>query len=931
MPFTKKNDTINIMKKVIATLLCLFFSPTLYAGMVPDSGAKSDSDTRVERNLEIKIPSDTTKNLNNVANAFLKEVEDLQNNYCKNAKYTDDCSKFCREEGIVKNCPDGFPTAPATKKLTGSIAETASYKTFNTIKEFYEELRIFQKLREKINTIESQTKTGLMADIKAGLGTLAKILNEEAGLLSIPDLFKTTETTKQITEKNFDDLNKELNKQKVPNLKQHNTDQRDVKLDVSTIENLSSDQLEALKKKIATETTTAEDNIRALTQAQQEAKDKLKAEFDKNLALLKQAKTEQAKQLQILDEKNNITIQSGNDETENTALLRAFPSDLKKNKEFTQKYNAFDASNITEKTIEDMKKEIEKVKKNTSLLAEKIKSDADKQYQKLLNDLKKEKQKQADIIKKLDETTISISDGNREDENNALNQSLKNHLDEQNYTALQNTVVPKTNDTAKDSKKIEAEIEKVKKANALLQQKLDNKLEECTKNLSQYQEPVKRYTSLQQCEDALKKEEDEQKLKEDLLAKLKACSADIDNKASDLLLKNLIKKTSYLTDGVPPSYEFMHETAFKDKCVFGGVPVYEYNSGNTLKVLYLTDENRQCVKDKNVQILTLDEAKEKLNVCLRNKDLMSEIHSACTENNVAIPYYKNTMRDSIVNRIYKSKNNIIKECKKMKQKEGLIDILKNCGFTDAEARTLNVNTREEAEKKCNDRKIQKAVDKCNSPKMLIDAYDSKLKNYTDENDVEKECIRAAKKQCNDTNNEYNWADATIKNVHKKLTECMNQIESSKKRREQEQLLTLKNKINSYMPTVCETYNKGKNGGGSRQNATGGRYNNGESIPSSFQDEIYKKNTEISHSTITELAGYFYEYCKLTNGKIDNFDGNCSYSNGSNMFTINTILYSESKYKCGNGDRRRTYQKKTNDRYKDGICQSADTIVNGCVK
>lgn len=931
MPFTKKNDTINIMKKVIATLLCLFFSPTLYAGMASDSGAKSDSGTRVERNLEIKIPSDTTKNLNNVANAFLKEVEDLQNNYCKKAKYTDDCSKFCKEEGIVKNCPDGFPTAPATKKLTGSIAETASRDTFNTIKEFYEELRIFQRLREKINTIESQTKTGLMTDIKAGLGTLAKILNEEAGLLSIPDLFKTTETTKQITEKNFDDLNKELNKQKVPNLKQHNTDQRDVKLDVSTIENLSNDQLEALKKKIATETTTAEENIKILKQAQQEAKDKLKAEFDKNLTLLKQAKTEQAKQLQILDEKNNITVQSGNDETENTALLRAFPSDLKKNKEFTQKYNTFDASNITEKTIEDMKKEIEKVKKNTSLLAEKIKSDADKQYQKLLNDLKKEKEKQADIIKKLDETTISISDGNREDENNALNQSLKKHLDEQNYTVLQNTVVPKTNDTAKDSKKIEGEIEKVKKANALLQQKLDSKLKECTKGLSKYQEPVKRYTSLKQCENALKKEEDEQKLKEDLLAKLKACSADIDNKASDLLLKNLIKKTSYLTDGVPPSYEFMHETAFKDKCVFGGVPVYEYNSGNTLKVLYLTDENRQCVKDKKVQILTLDEAKEKLSVCLKNKDLMSEIHSACTENNVAIPYYKNTMRDSIVNKIYKSKNDIINKCKEMKQKEGLIDILKNCGFTDAEARTLNVNTREEAEEKCNARKIQKAVDKCNSPTKLIDAYDIKLKNYTDENEVEEKCIRAAKKQCNDTNNEYNWADATIKNVHKKLVECINQIESSKKRREQEQLLTLKNKINSYMPTVCETYKKSKDGGGSRQNADGGKGNNDVSIPSSFKDEIYKKNTGISHSTITELAGYFYEYCKLTNGKIDNIDGNCSYSSASNMWTTDKILYSESKYKCGNIYRRKTYQKKTNDRYKDGICQSADTIVNGCVK
>ena len=298
MPFTKKNDTINIMKKVIATLLCLFFSPTLYAGMASDSGTKSDSGTRVERNLEIKIPSDTTKNLNNVANAFLKEVEDLQNNYCKKAKYTDDCSKFCREEGIVKNCPDGFPTAPATKKLTGSIAETASRDTFNTIKEFYEELRIFQRLREKINTIESQTKTGLMADIKAGLGTLAKILNEEAGLLSIPDLFKTTETTKQITEKNFDDLNKELNKQKVPNLKQHNTDQRDVKLDVSTIENLSSDQLEALKKKIATETKTAEDNIKALTQAQQEAN---KALEDCKAEIQKISKNEDVKKLTSLE------------------------------------------------------------------------------------------------------------------------------------------------------------------------------------------------------------------------------------------------------------------------------------------------------------------------------------------------------------------------------------------------------------------------------------------------------------------------------------------------------------------------------------------------------------------------------------------------------------------------------------------------------
>ena len=298
MPFTKKNDTINIMKKVIATLLCLFFSPTLYAGMASDSGTKSDSGTRVERNLEIKIPSDTTKNLNNVANAFLKEVEDLQNNYCKKAKYTDDCSKFCREEGIVKNCPDCFPTAPATKKLTGSIAETASRDTFNTIKEFYEELRIFQRLREKINTIESQTKTGLMADIKAGLGTLAKILNEEAGLLSIPDLFKTTETTKQITEKNFDDLNKELNKQKVPNLKQHNTDQRDVKLDVSTIENLSSDQLEALKKKIATETKTAEDNIKALTQAQQEAN---KALEDCKAEIQKISKNEDVKKLTSLE------------------------------------------------------------------------------------------------------------------------------------------------------------------------------------------------------------------------------------------------------------------------------------------------------------------------------------------------------------------------------------------------------------------------------------------------------------------------------------------------------------------------------------------------------------------------------------------------------------------------------------------------------
>ena len=121
------------MKKVIATLLCLFFSPTLYAGMVSDSGAKSDSDTRVERNLEIKIPSDTATNLNNVANAFLKEVEDLQNNYCKNAKYTGDCSKFCKEEGITKDCPNGFPTAPATKKLTGSIVETASHDTLSLI------------------------------------------------------------------------------------------------------------------------------------------------------------------------------------------------------------------------------------------------------------------------------------------------------------------------------------------------------------------------------------------------------------------------------------------------------------------------------------------------------------------------------------------------------------------------------------------------------------------------------------------------------------------------------------------------------------------------------------------------------------------------------------------------------------------------------
>lgn len=923
MPFTKKNDTINIMKKVIATLLCLFFSPTLYAGMVPDS------DTRIERNLEIKIPSDTRDNLNNVASAFFKEVKDLQDNYCKKTEYTGTCSAFCREEGIAKDCPNGYPTAPYTEMLTGSIAETASRGTFDVIKGFYEELHIFQKLREKINTIESQTKTGLMADVTEGLGRLATLLNEEAGLLSLQKLFEKTETTKQITEKNFDDLNKELNKQKVPNLKQHNTDQRDVKLDVSAIENLSSDQLEALKEKITTETDIAKKNIEKLKQAQQEAKDKLKSEFDKNLALLKQAKTEQAKQLQFLDEKNNITVQSGNDATENTALLKAFPSDLKKNKEFTQKYNTFDASNITEKTIEDMKKEIEKIKKNTSLLAEKIKSDADKQYQKLLNDLKKEKQKQADIIKKLDETTISISDGNRDDENNALNQSLKSHLDEQNYTTLQNTVVPKTDDTTKDSKKIETEIEKVKKANALLQQKLDSALEKCTKELSKYQEPVKRYTSLKQCENALKKEEDEQKLKEDLLAKLKACSADIENNATGLLLMNLPNTKSLLGNDIPPTYKFMNEATTEKDCVYkeDKIPVYKY--GETLKVLYLTDKNRQCVKDKHIQILTLDEAKEKLNVCLKNKDLMSEIHSACTENNVAIPYYKNTMRDSIVNRIYKSKNDIIKKCKEMKQKEGLIDILKNCGFTDAEARTLNVNTREEAEEKCNARKIQKAVDKCNYPTKLIDAYDIKLKNYTDENDVEEKCILAAKKQCNGTNNEYNWADANINNVRKKLTECMNQIESSKKRREQEQLLTLKNKINRYMPTVCETYKKSKDGGGSRQNADGGKGNNDVSIPSSFKDEIYKKNTGISHSTITELAGYFYEYCKLTNGKIDNIDGNCS--NGSNMFTTDVILYSESKYKCGNSNRRQTYYKKTNNRYKDGICQSADTIVNGCVK
>lgn len=920
MPFTKKNDTINIMKKVIATLLCLFFSPTLYAGMVSDSGAKSDSDTRIERNLEIKIPSDTTTNLNSVANAFLKEVEDLQNNYCKNAKYTDDCSKFCREEGITKNCPNGFPTAPATKKLTGSIAETASHDTFKTIKEFYEELRIFQKLREKINTIESQTKTGLMADIKAGLGTLAKILNEEAGLLSIPDLFKTTETTKQITEKNFDDLNKELNKQKVPNLKQHNTDQRDVKLDVSTIENLSSDQLEALKKKIATETTTAEENIEKLKQAQQEAKDKLKAEFDKNLTLLKQAKTEQAKQLQILDEKNNITVQSGNDETENTALLRAFPSDLKKNKEFTQKYNTFDASNITEKTIEDMKKEIEKVKKNTSLLEKKIKSDADKQYQKLLNDLKKEKQKQADIIKKLDETTILISDGNKEDENNALNQSLKNHLDEQNYTAVQNTVVPNTNDTAKDSKKIEGEIEKVKKANALLQQKLDSKLEECTKELSKYQEPVKRYTSIKQCENALKKEKDEQKLKEDLLAKLKACSADIENNANDLLLMDRIKKTSSLYDDVPPSYKFMNETTFKSNCVYGGVPVYKYNSDNTLKVLYLTDENRQCVKDKNVQILTLDEAKEKLNICLKNKDLISEIHSACTENNVAIPYYKNTMRDSIVNRIYKSKNDIIKKCKEMKQKEGLIDILKNCGFTDTEARTLNVNTREEAEERCNNRKIQKAVDKCNSPTKLIDAYDIKLKNYTNENDVEEKCILAAKKQCNDTNNEYDWSDTNINNVRKKLVECINQIESSKKRREQEQLLTLKNKINSYMQMVCKTYTD------SFVSETKNIRNSTYSFLSTsvtnniYSESQYKKTAP--HSTVQELAKYVYEYCELTNGKIS-IEGKCEQKRATttnNTTATDKVLYSEARYLYDNNSLKRK------NRFADSICKDADTIM-----
>lgn len=298
MPFTKKNDTISIMKKVIATLLCLFFSPTLYAGMASDSGAKSDSGTRVERNLEIKIPSDTTKNLNNVANAFLKEVEDLQNNYCKNAKYTDDCSKFCREEGIVKNCPDGFPTAPATKKLTGSIAETASRDTFNTIKEFYEELRIFQRLREKINTIESQTKTGLRADVTEGLGRLATLLNDEAKLLSLQELFEKPKTTKQITEKNFDDLNKELNKQKVPNLKQHNTDQRDVKLDVSTIENLSNDQLEALKKKIATETTTAKENIDKLKQAQQKAN---KALEDCKAEIQKISKNEDVKKITSLE------------------------------------------------------------------------------------------------------------------------------------------------------------------------------------------------------------------------------------------------------------------------------------------------------------------------------------------------------------------------------------------------------------------------------------------------------------------------------------------------------------------------------------------------------------------------------------------------------------------------------------------------------
>lgn len=915
MPFTKKNDTINIMKKVIATLLCLFFSPTLYAGMVSDSGAKSDSGTRVERNLEIKIPSDTRDNLNNVASAFFKEVKDLQDNYCKKTEYTGTCSEFCRDEGIAKDCPNGFPTAPYTEMLTGSIAETASRDTFDVIKDFYDELRIFQRLREKINTIESQKKTDLATEVKIKLKILAEMLNDEAKLLSLQKLFEKTETTKQITEKNFDDLNKELNKQKVPNLKQHNTDQRDVKLDVSSIENLSSDQLKTIKKKIATETKTTEDNIKALTQAQQEAKDKLKAEFDKNLALLKQAKTEQAKQLQILDEKNNITVQSGNDATENTALLKAFPSDLKKNKEFTQKYNTFDAYNITEKTIEDMKKEIEKVKKNTSLLAEKIKSDADKQYQKLLNDLKKEKQKQADIIKKLDETTISISDGNRDDENNALNQSLKSHLDEQNYTALQNTVVPKTDDTTKDSKKIETEIEKVKKANTLLQQKLDSALEECTKELSEYQEPVKRYTSLKQCENALEKEKDEQKLKEDLLKKLQACSADIDNKASDLLLKNLIKKTSYLTDGVPPSYEFMHETAFKDKCVFGGVPVYEYNSGNTLKVLYLTDENRQCVKDKNVQILTLDEAKEKLNVCLKNKDLMSEIHSACTENNVAIPYYKNTMRDSIVNRIYKSKNDIIKKCKEMKQKEGLIDILKNCGFTDAEARTLNVNTREEAEEKCNAHKIQKAVDKCNSPTKLIDAYDINLKNYTDENDVEGKCILAAKKQCNDTNNEYNWSDANINNVRKKLTECMNQIESSKKRREQEQLLTLKNKINSYMQTVCKTYTDSFTSNSQDTSTSHLKHIGAYVTNKKYSEDQYKKTAP--HSTVQELAKYVYEYCKLTNGKID-IEGKCKKE--ANTTTTEKVLYSEAKYLYNNN----SVERKSG--FTDNICKDADTIM-----
>lgn len=280
----------------------------------------------------------------------------------------------------------------------------------------------------------------------------------------------------------------------------------------------------------------------------------------------------------------------------------------------------------------------------------------------------------------------------------------------------------------------------------------NKQLEECKSELEELikASDIPENITLEECKKQVNDEENAKIQKGCILSQLQQCSTEIDT-----LRKELFGDDT-LGDGNPDGYTYLKESKLQGNCASIDNPVYGINSNGTKEgtLYWMFKPDESCIKktfpDKDIKILSIDEAEEKLRTCVGNKTLLTEMSDACTgtkanliEGSLNYSTYINVTRTSNtcstgelfkVNTTSKiNENAVIKQCMNTLKSQKCLDFIERINLSDfatklgelgGEVKGYNVNNPEQCFKELNQNNCQAYINASNATNITLSDIDN---------------------------------------------------------------------------------------------------------------------------------------------------------------------------------------------------------------